>query len=548
MNITTAELAADGIIVRADYEQREVWKTVPGWRWDPLRKAWVLPVTERALESLRNIFPIRLDDELQRRLQVETEAGQTQVEGLRGDMPVRNVTPYRHQREAYTLALEHPAFAVFHEPGLGKSMTTVAVMGRRYLDGQIKRALIVAPLSVVPVWGEEIARYAAYPVQAAALEGNREKKLKKLHSFGNTALAVAVINYEYVWRIEKELKAWKPDMIILDESQRIKSHTTIQSKSLHRLGTVAPYRMILTGTPVGNSPMDFWSQYQFLQPGLFEPVFSAFRNHYAIMGGYEGKQITAFKNMDELTRKAHSIAHRAKKGDALDLPPYTDQTLYCTLEAKSKTIYSQLKRDAVARLSEEERVTADRIITQMLRLSQLTGGFVRADGAQKVTEAGTSKLDLLEECLNDRMTDERRKVVIFARFLAEISAIEQMVKKKLGLGFRTINGAAPGELRGQYVREFQENREVRVFISQTRTAGLGITLHAADTAVFYSLDYSYMDYEQARARIHRAGQNRPCTAVHLLAKDTIDETVLDALRGKKNLAEAIVDNWREVFS
>lgn len=551
MNIkpASARLLTDCIMVTADYAQADYWRAVPGRKWDPFTKAWRLPLASASYDALRNITPLSTDAPLAAILRpiVDKPDPQQNVSDLRDDMPIRGVTPFAHQRQAYTLAMTRPSVAILHEMGCGKTLTAVAVMGRRYLDRQIQRVLIVAPLSVMPVWKREIVEYADFPVSVTALKGDSKQKARQLAALGNNGLTVAIINYESARLIKDELAAWNPDMIVLDESQRIKNHQAAQSKVFHQLGPKAKYRLILTGTPIGNSPLDLWSQYRFLAPDIFPSSFYAFRNRYATMGGFEGRQVVAYRNMDELTQKAHSIAHRARKEDALDLPEYTDQTLYCTLEPEARKIYTKFKRDAVAEIEKDKIITAPRIITQMLRLSQLTGGFVRADGDAAVNHVSDAKLLLLSEALDDLMADEARKVVIFARFLPEIAAICDLLGGK-SLGYRMISGAVNVSEREEFVSAFQTDPDVRVFVAQTRTAGLGITLHAADTAIFYSLDYSYVDYQQARDRIHRAGQFRPCTAIHLVAENTIDETVFDALRKKQNIAESVVDRYKEVFS
>lgn len=538
----------DGVVkIRADPAQAAIWKAIPGRRWDPFNKQWILPVAPPTLEALKTISPIQLDEQLAAMIRPKAEPKTAERADIRDDLPLKGVTPFKHQKEAYTLAMSRPATAILHEMGCGKTLTTVAVMGRRYLDGQIQRALVVAPLSVVPVWGKEIAQYADFPVTVTPLKGSSAQKAQQLQQTGNNGLSVVVINYESARLIEAELHAWKPDMIVLDESQRIKNPQAAQSKVFHRLGTKARYRMILTGTPIGNSPLDLWSQYRFLAPDIFPSSYYAFRNRYATMGGFEGRQVVAYKHMDELTQKAHSIAHRARKEDALDLPDYTDQTLYCTLEPEARRLYNKIKKDAVAEIEKDKLITAPRIITQMLRLSQLTGGFLRADDETAIRQVSQAKLNVLDEELEDILEDENRKVVIFARFLPEIDAICKLLDKR-SIDYRTITGAVSVSERGEHVNAFQTDPSIRVFVAQTRTAGLGITLHAADTAIFFSLDYSYVDYQQARDRIHRAGQRRPCTAIHLVAERTIDETVFDALRKKQNIAESIVDRYKEVFS
>jgi len=441
-------------------------------------------------------------------------------------------------------------FAILHEPGCGKTLTALAIIGRTYLDRkQPLRVLIAAPLSVLPVWQREIDTYLDVMCAVAILSGSGAQRKRNLEGLPASGLSIALVSYETAWRMEDDLTGWQPDMVILDESQRIKSHDAKQSRFMHRLGENAAYRMILTGTPIGNSPLDLWSQYRFLQPDIFGRSFYAFRGRYATMGGYEGKQVVSYKNMDDLTKKAHSIAHRMRLVDAIDMPPYVDKTLYCDLEPAAAKAYRQLKRDAVAKLNDDETITAPRIITQMLRLSQLAGGFLRPDDSAGIRQVSTAKLNLLRETLTDLLADDARKVVIFARFIPEIKAICTMLSKLLNSweSYGVIYGEIPGEARGKAVQDFQINPAVRVFVAQTHTAGLGITLHAADTAIFYSLDYSYMDYQQARARIHRAGQKKPCTAIHLIAQDTIDEMVAAAIAVKQNIADTILDKWKEVF-
>jgi len=207
--------------------------------------------------------------------------------------------------------------------------------------------LVVAPLSVLPVWQREFRDYADYPHEVRLLRGgSMDKRIEMLAAFPEDALKIAAINYESVWREEmfKALLKWQPDMIICDESQKIKGPSTKQSKGLHKLGEIAKYKLILTGTPVSNSPMDFFSQYKFLNPNIFGRSFWAFRSRYAVMGGYKKKQVVGYQNKAELVRKAHSIAYRVTKAEALDLPETIDQELYCKLEPQAAKHYNDMKK------------------------------------------------------------------------------------------------------------------------------------------------------------------------------------------------------------
>lgn len=426
---------------------------------------------------------------------------------------------------------------------MSKTITSIAVAGRAYLNRKICRLLIAAPKSIVPVWIEEFEKFADFQYAAVILEGDSGKKvqmLKKLENF--KGLQVAVINFESLWRIEKEIIKWNPDMIIADESSKIKNPQAKQSKTLHKLGKIASYKMILTGTPIQNNPLDFFSQYKFLDENIFGSSFYAFRSKYAVMGGYGSYQIVGYKNLSELTEKAHSIAFRVTKKDALDLPETIDETRYVELEAEALKTYKDIKEESYALLSSGE-VTTPNILTQLLRLQQVTGGFIRSDESIDVQKVSNAKLNVLEEII-DTVIEEGKKVVVFSRFIPEIHAINKLLQKKK-IGFSYITGEVKD--RKEAVRTFQEDTHIKVFVAQIQTAGLGITLTAADTAVYYSMDFNYANYSQSRARIHRIGQKNNCTYIHLVVKKTIDEKVIKALQKKEDIAKQIVDNWREFF-
>lgn len=427
--------------------------------------------------------------------------------------------------------------------GTGKTLTSIAAAGRGYLSGKVKRLIILCPSSVMSVWPMEFDKYADFPFECKVLEGTREKRIKQLNSFETEeSLKVAVINFESSWRLLDELLSWNADMIIADEAQRIKGHNTSQSKAAHKLGDKAKYKLALTGTPIQNSPLDFWSIYRFIDKTVFGTSFYAFKNKYAVMGGYGNYQIVSYKNLDELTQKAHSIAFRVTKKEALDLPEEIDELLYIDLEAKARKIYESVRIESYAEIENGE-VTAANILTKLLRLQQITGGFLKTDDGIE-TKVSTAKLDILKDKLDDLLS-ENKKAVIFAKFTSEIRTIEALIKDCLKVNYIIISGETPIKQRGDIIKSFQEDEQIKICIAQLQTAGVGITLHSADTAVFYSLDYNYANFEQAKSRIHRIGQKNNCTYIYLIAKGTIDEKIMKALGKKEDIAKRIVDNWRD---
>ena len=405
---------------------------------------------------------------------------------------------------------------------------------------RIHRVLIVAPLSILSVWEAEFAQFAAFDYALAVLTGDSAKKTDTLRHMNGAALQVAVVNYESAWRMEQELAAWGPDLIVCDEGHKIKTHNISASKAMHRLGAKAGYRLLLTGTLITNKAIDVFSPYKFLNPTIFGTSFYAFRSRYFDMVGYGNHTPVLKRSMEaELSARLHSIAYRAAKADCLDLPETTDVVRQVELEPAARKIYRSLVKESFAELASGE-VTAPNVLTRLLRLSQLTGGFLGSDENAAVQQISSTKLSAMEDILESAVA-EGQKLVIIARFLPEIRAICKELDGR-GLRYACITGEVQD--RAAQVAQFQNDPDVPVFVGQIATAGLGLTLTAASTMVFYSLDYSMSNYEQAKARIHRVGQRNPCTYIHLIAKGTVDEKVLTALRNKADLAKALVDDCR----
>lgn len=541
-------------------------KNIGGLRWNRTTRCMVGPASLNLLDGLARYYKLPADMETKRQRLGKTRR-EIDAERLAEDptpllpYPVK-ANLYKHQIRGANMALRAfgaldaktpgGGFGELFEMGCGKTLTTIAVAGALYNLGKIDRVLVVAPTSVCSVWPHDLNQFATFPWEARVLLGDKKKRLKALNELENwpfKALRIAVINYESTHRdgIFEALAAYKPDLIVCDESQRIKNPSAAQSKALHKLGDAAPFRMILSGTPVQNNAVDLYSQYRFLDPAVYGANFYAFKNRYCIMGGYGQHQIVGYRNMDELVEKEHSVAYRVTKEECLDLPQQTFINRYVQFTDAEQAIYEQLRKSSFLELETGENVTATTILTMYLRLMQLTGGFLTADESTRPKQVNTAKLDALADIVDDYVVDAGKKLVIFARFRAEIAAIENLLRlRKIQYG--SIYGDVPMEERGKIVEDFQTNPDTKVFVAQIQTAGLGITLHAASTAVFYSYDYNYANYAQALARIHRIGQRLPVTYIHLVVDGSIDEKILAALENKEDMAKTVVDSWREVLT
>lgn len=455
------------------------------------------------------------------------------------------------------MAAKNKGFGLLFEMGCGKTLTAIAIMGALYQEGKIDRVLIVAPTSVVAVWPHELADFAEYPFTVETLLGDKNKRLRSINDltkYPYPKLKVAVINYESVWRedIKKAIKTYDPDLIICDESQRIKTHNSKQSQAMHELGDQARYKMILSGTPVQNNVTDIWSQYRFLDKTVFGELYYAFQNHFCVMHSVFKSKVMRTINEDELVQKEHSIAFRVTKEEALDLPEQTFETRYIEMTPKERRTYDALKRESVADIEGGGTITATTVLTKLLRLQQFTGGFLVKDGASEPEQVSTAKLDALKDIIEDYVIDGEKKLVVFARFIPEVNAIIDMAEKtlkpdKTGKKVVSIQGSVMKEERGNIIEQFQKDPDTVLIVGQIDTLGVGVTLTAADTCVYYSKTYNYATYEQSLSRIHRISQRNVCTYIDLVCADSVDEKISTALKKKEDLATKIVDNWKEIF-
>ncbi len=464
-------------------------------------------------------------------------------------MPVK-AHPFAHQYNAFDFACKkfglYPSeshscgVALLMEMGCGKTITAIGISGALYQFGKVNRILVVAPLSILGVWEQEFHEFADFPFALTVLTGTSSKKAETLKSIGNNGLHVVVVNYESAWRIEKELLAFDADLIIADEAHKLKEARTAQSKAMHRLGDKARYKLLLTGTVITNRELDVFSQYRFLNRKVFGDSFYVFRNRYFDMVGY-GNHIPRFRGymLEDFLERMHSVAFRVTKAECLDLPDITEEIRAVGLEPRAKKIYDEIEKESYTELSNSE-VSAVNVLTKLLRLSQVTGGHLTDDEGD-TNAVSTAKLDALSDILDTAMAEEK-KIVVMARFIPELGDIQTLLENK-GIGYAIVRGGVKN--RDEEIRRFQEDSDCRVFVGQIAAAGLGITLTAASTMVFYSLDYSMSNFEQAKARIHRVSQTENCLYIYLIAKGTVDAKVLRSLRDKVDLAKSLVDDYRK---
>jgi SNF2 family DNA or RNA helicase len=454
---------------------------------------------------------------------------------------------WNHQKEALLhVDRTKGGVGLFMDMGTGKSRVVVEYLNRNH----VSLVLILCPLSVVPAWVKQFDLYGTKPFLILPMKENWTAARKRTEAEHAEAIArarrlplVLIINYESAWRPplgqiydatgERVLdpgyflaRDW--DVVCADELHRCKDPQGRASRFLAKLGEQAHKRIGLTGTPMPHSPLDLFAQYRFLDPSIFGRSYYAFKARYAIMGGFEGKEVVGWNHKDEMHQRMMSLAYRVRAADVLDLPPATHIERRCALEASAARQYKEMWKNFVVE-TEQGTVTAANAMVKLLRLQQLTSGYLRTEEGEDV-EVSKAKAGLLTEIFTDLPTDE--PVVVFCRFRADLDTVRQMAED-------TDRSVAELSGRSNQLADWQAGNRT-VLAVQIQAGGVGIDLSRAHYAVYYSLGFSLGEYEQSVARLHRPGQAHPVFYYHLICDGTVDEHVYRALQERRDVIESIL--------
>jgi len=466
--------------------------------------------------------------------------------------------PYEHQLTALEKSWDKKEYGYFMEMGTGKSKVLVDNMAMLYDKGRINGAIIVAPKGVYNNWfSQEIPTHLPSHIQpkmvmwTALTSKTKDKEYQSLFETGHD-LHVLIMNVEAL-STKKGLEfatkfiSCHETMLAIDESTTIKNPTAKRTKSILQLGKQAKYRRILTGSPVTKSPLDLYTQCGFLDSFLLGfDSFYAFRNRYANMidknfGGRRVQLIGSYKRLDELAEKLKIFSYRVLKEDCLDLPEKVYIRREVDLTEEQLKAYSTMKSAALALLN-GKMATAPHVLTQMMRLHQITCGHLRNDDGT-ITDIKNNRIKELVNLLEE----VEGKVIIWANYVHDIKHIVKTISDEFGEdSIVQYYGAVSSEDRQKAIEKFQNpDSKARFFIGNPQTGGYGITLTAANTVVYYSNGYDLEKRLQSEDRAHRIGQTKSVTYVDFIAPKTVDEKIVKALRSKMNIANEIMDeDWR----
>lgn len=427
----------------------------------------------------------------------------------------------------------------------GKSASVIhTVRGRFNQAGRVMRTLVIGPLIVVENWKREFAKFAPTVPQSKviALTGtgaNKAKIVKKNIGYD----CIMVVNYDALQNEEllAALLEWSPEIIIYDESQRLKSPTSKRTKNCFKLRQSCKFAYILSGTPILKSKLDLFGQFLVLDNGAsFGTNFFKFRLKWFVDKNVHMPRAKHFPNFVERTEMSQYFADlvdkstlAVKKETCLDLPPLIRQTVYVELGKDQSRVYKELERHFIAFLG-DETCAAPLAITKGLRMQQVLSGHLPMDNGEVVSFDDNPRATALEELLED--IAPHHKVIVWCVWKEDYKQV-RAICTKLKLESRELHGEIPNKDRVQFMDDFNGNDKVRVLIGNPVACGLGVNLVAASYSIYYSRNYSLENDLQSMARNYRygSGVHDKVVRIDIVAKDTLDEVVLESLAAKEEI-------------
>jgi SNF2 family DNA or RNA helicase len=474
---------------------------------------------------------------------------------------------FDHQKEGIKFLMEHKGSgALIWEPGCAKTRTVIETAKEMLKTEPGLKFLVVCPLSILQsVWGEQIEQYSDFSFMNCHKDGipDNPRQADALPDF-------MLINYESI-RLERNVLALskllsnQKIVAILDESSKIKAHDTITTKTLLRLASKFHARIIMSGTPTPNSELEWWPQMNFVQPWVLGSSFSQFKNTFFHWQNRNG-QIMNIPQGAFMTREVLSKLHKTgcemaitpanrerlmkmvtpfcslvRKVDCLDLPEEIDMVREVNMTEKQSRAYKDMKTELIAQLGDLfdgagyiDPIVAQNGLTKIAKLREITSGFAINDRGQEVDLGSSPKLTELMS-----MADEYagQQLIIWGNYKWEIRTISEALSKIAPVS--TFYGETKD--RDGSIEAFQKG-DTRFFVANPQSAGHGLNLQGnCSNEIFFSLSYSMEQYIQARGRIHRSGQTKACIFNHIIARGTIDQEILDVVRGKKTAQDILLN-------
>lgn len=473
--------------------------------------------------------------------------------------------PFEHQREALRLSAHRAYFALFMEQGTGKTKIIIDTVAWLYLKERIDGLVIIAPNNVHRNWiDDQIPEHMSDEVGWRSLiwrahqAGTKYylrayKDLLRFPGLSILALNIEALRTDRGNAAAKNFLRLRKCLLAIDESQDMRSAKAKQTGRIRTLGKYAPYRRIASGTPSPEGPFDLYPQMQFLSPDILRCGSAvAFRHTYAEMRRMtvpgqkrpfeivvrDEEGMPKFKNLNQLNAKIAPHSFRVRKADVFDLPPKLWTKRYYELSVEQARMYREMYEQFQAAFPDGETVTVDIKLVQYLRLQQIAHGYVPVDGddpdPERVIPGPQPRLELLMY----EFEKANNATAIWTRYRYDANLIVDALSKK-GYSVVRYDGAVKDHEKDEAKRRFQAG-EAQALVINAAAGGRGLTITAAETAIYYGNYFGYEKRAQSEDRHHRAGLKHSVLYIDLIAEGTIDQRIITALRSKKNVSDIIM--------
>ncbi len=498
-----------------------------------------LPAREKSLvsvtEAVREYLAL-LQDREEVAQQKEWFLDQVKRKQRTFDLLSTKLYPYQEQGAMHLAFGRRTMLA--DDMGLGKTVQAIAAAALLKEMRDIQRAVIICPASLKHQWAREIRRFTS--LSASVVEGNVEERRKQ---YSDTSF-FKIINYELVRYDFDDLLKLRPDLIILDEAQRIKNWRAKTAQMVKALPS--RYAFVLTGTPLENRIDELYSIFQVLDPRILGPLWHFNDRFYELEKRPNGTyKVLGYKNLDQLRALIAPYVLRRTRGEVLkDLPPRTDNNYFVKMTDPQWKAYNEFKETLAKLIAKAHRVPLNPKEREILLMCLIKMRLIcnalalhDKDMPQKEIERTSPKLGELEEILSEEIASNGHKAVIFSQW-ANMLALTEPIIQRVGLGYVKLTGDVPSAKRGELIQRFFDDPRCRIFLS-TDAGGVGLNLQAASLVINLDLPWNPAVLEQRIARAHRHGQPSSVQVINLIAKDTIEERMLDTLAAKKNVFASV---------
>ncbi|HEC97204.1 MAG TPA: DEAD/DEAH box helicase [Nitrospirae bacterium] len=438
---------------------------------------------------------------------------------------------YTYQRQGALFALNAGRCLIGDDMGLGKTVQALAAAELMAKLFNIQKVLIVSPTSLKYQWKTEIDRFSGRPVEVIEGLNHQRKQLYRQGSF------YKLINYELVFRDIDRIREWAPDLIILDEAQRIKNWKTRTAQYVKQLEST--FAIVLTGTPIENRIEELHSIMEFIDRRHFGPLYR-FVHFHRIMD--EGGKIIGYRDLQSIRGSLKNVLIRRKKEEVLrQLPERIDKNFFVPMTHEQRIIHDE-NYEIVVKLVAKWRRYKFLCEADQRRL-QIALNYMRmaADNTYLVDKKTVHgpKIDELEVILKEIVIEGGEKVVIFSQWLRMAELVERVLKRN-SIGYVHLNGSVPSKQRKGLISRFREDPECKVFLS-TDAGGVGLNLQSGSVVINMDIPWNPAVLEQRIGRVHRLGQHKNVRAINFITKSSIEERILDLLKFKKSLFAGALD-------